>query len=73
MKEVASPCKGCSDRSASCHATCMKYQAYAADRQKVYERRYMAIVLNTVDVGKRRKSWQLKRSEDATKSYRYGV
>ena len=72
MKEVASPCKGCTDRSVGCHATCVKYQAYTADRQKVYERRYRAIVLNTVDVGKRRKTWQLKRSEDAVKSYRYG-
>ena len=72
MREIASPCKECSDRSASCHATCMKYQAYAADRQEVYTRRYNAIVLNTVDVGKRRKCWQPKRSEDATKSYRYG-
>lgn len=73
MKEVDSPCKGCADRSADCHAACTKYQAYASDRQEVYKRRYNAIVMNTVDVGKRRKSWQLKRSEDATKSYRYGV
>lgn len=73
MSEVASPCKGCTARSASCHATCTKYRAYTADRQKVYERRYRAIVLNTVDVGKRRKCWQPRRSEDATKSYRYGV
>ena len=70
MREIASPCKECSDRSMDCHATCMKYQAYAADRQRVYQRRYNAIVLNTVDVGKRRKCWQPKRSEDATKSYR---
>ena len=63
MREVASPCKGCTDRSVDCHATCMKYQAYAADRQRVYERRYNAIVLNTVDVGKRRKCWQPRRSE----------
>ena len=66
MSEIASPCKGCTDRSASCHATCMKYQAYAAYRQEVYKRRYNAIVMNTVDVGKRRKTWQLKRSEGAT-------
>lgn len=72
MREVASPCKGCTDRSIDCHATCMKYQSYAADRQEVYKRRYRAIVLNTVDVGKRRKCWQPRRSEDATKSYRYG-
>ena len=63
MKEVASPCKGCTNRSMDCHATCTKYQAYAADRQEVYKRRYRAIVLNTVDVGKRRKSWQPRRSE----------
>lgn len=29
IKWVKSPCRGCGERSAECHATCEKYKAYA--------------------------------------------
>lgn len=31
------PCYGCTDRRVGCHAKCDKYQAYHAERVKVYE------------------------------------
>lgn len=73
MKRLESPCKDCGNREVGCHAKCKAYQEFAADRKEVYQQRYEAVVLDTVDIHKKRKKWQLKRSEgDAVKSYRHG-
>lgn len=73
MKRLESPCKDCGNRAVDCHAKCKAYQEFAADRKEVYRQRYEAVVLDTVDIHKKRKKWQLKRSDgDAVKSYRHG-
>lgn len=39
---LSAPCKGCGDRSASCHGSCGKYRAWTDDRRALLDLRLAA-------------------------------
>lgn len=39
-----SPCKGCNDRAADCHAICMRYAAYREELEEKREKRKQTLI-----------------------------
>lgn len=46
IKEVKHSCYGCENRTPDCHGTCESYQAFRADRERIYHERTIKNISN---------------------------
>lgn len=64
---IVSKCHGCEERHINCHSSCESYQAFRADRDRVYNERQLQVDSKYVS--------NMRRTRDRKRTvgyYRYG-